>query len=106
VRRRARCQENISWIADQRLYRSRHVPTSRLPPYTVTATARARGCYISTHFHDRYYADQLVCEQRGSTPFIGSPKMGYAYWERELSSKLGKIPGIGPLAASALLTLL
>jgi hypothetical protein len=55
-------------------------------PYQLTTPARALGCYACKHFHGRFLADHLVCEERGGRQVIGSPRMGCAFWEREPGS--------------------
>jgi hypothetical protein len=55
-------------------------------PYPIPTPARARGCFTCTHFHGRFYADHLLCENRGGSQVIGTPKMGCAFWEREPGS--------------------
>jgi len=52
-------------------------------PHAVTTAARAQGCFACTRFHGNFLAQHLVCEHRGGTQVIGTPKMGCAYWEQE-----------------------
>ena len=52
-------------------------------PYPVATQARALGCYACTHFHGRFFAEHVVCENRGGVQVIGTPRDGCAFWERE-----------------------
>ncbi len=42
-------------------------------PYPVATQARALGCYACTHFHGRFLAEHVVCENRGGVQVIGTP---------------------------------
>jgi hypothetical protein len=54
-------------------------------PFRVTDPARARGCWTCTNFHGNFYADHLLCEDRGRQ-VIGVPAMGCAFWMREIGA--------------------
>lgn len=52
-------------------------------PYPIPTPARAQGCFTCTHFHGRFYAELLLCENRGGTQVVGTSKMACAFWQRE-----------------------
>jgi hypothetical protein len=63
------------------------VDPSWFSPHAVMASpARALGCYACRHFQGRLMAQHVVCEQRAAILVIGAPRMGCAFWERELGS--------------------
>jgi hypothetical protein len=69
-------------MIDRWLYR-RCLHPNTYSPHRISTPARARGCYMCTHFHGRFLAEHLACERRAGEQIIATPCNCLAFWERE-----------------------